>query len=147
MLNRKGASVHLRPPPDYWCTFFLFLAGPGPVYWYTSSLFLAGPGLLPEIAASAFSRNTLGCANTFSFLALALTPPIFASVPPLSPCFLALEFSFPQSFLLLLSCAPQNFSMNSVSCFPPTSFHTFSTTLSHLIPARPFVTFSHTAYY
>ena len=31
------------------------------------------------------------------------------------------------------------------SWFPPVSFHTFSTTLYHLIPARPFVTFSHTA--
>lgn len=28
---------------------------------------------------------------------------------------------------------------------PPIFIHTFSTTLSHLVPARPFVTFSHTA--
>ena len=36
--------------------------------------------------------------------------------------------------------------MDSISSwFPPTSVHTFSTTLSHLIPARPCVTFSHTA--
>ena len=29
-------------------------------------------------------------------------------------------------------------------CFPPISFYILATTLSHLIPARPLVTFSHT---
>ena len=41
---------------------------------------------------------------------------------------------------------PPNFYIDSTSSrSPPKSFHIFSTTLSHLIPARPFVTFSHTA--
>ena len=36
-------------------------------------------------------------------------------------------------------------SMDSMSWFPPIPFHTLSTALSHLIPPRPFVKFSHTA--
>ena len=42
---------------------------------------------------------------------------------------------------------PANFSMDSSISywFPPSSFHTFSPTLSNLIPALSFVTFSHTA--
>ena len=109
-------------------------------------------------------RCSLGGANTFSFQILLLTSRKYLSVPPLSPCFLALAFplfkylrvpplspsflalAFPLFLyvLLLLSCTPQ-ISLWTVSLLPPTSFHTFSTTLSHLIPARHFVTFSHTA--
>ena len=42
--------------------------------------------------------------------------------------------------------SPPNVSTGSLlSWFPPVSCHTFSTTLSYPFPARPFVTFSHTA--
>ena len=41
---------------------------------------------------------------------------------------------------------PPNFYVESTSSWsPPKSFHIFSTTLSHLIPAHPYVIFSHTA--
>ena len=114
--------MHLLPlPRDYWYTYF----------------FLAGPGSLHKIAVSAFSRSPLGRANTFSFLFLLLTPrkslkcsssfTLFLRVRSLS---LVSVLSFPS---VLYS---PNFSMNSISSwFPPISFHTFSTTLSHLIPA------------
>ena len=98
--------------------------------------FLAGPNPLHEIAVSALSRKPLGRANTFSFLVLLLTPRKYQSVPPLSPCFLALAFPLLPSFPSVVYTP--NFSMNSISSwFHPVSFHTFSTTLSHRIPPRP----------
>ena len=86
--------------------------------------FLAGPGPLPDLAVSAFSRSPLGRANTSSFLSLLLTRRIS-----------------------LKSCTVQTSRWTAAACssFPPISVHTFSTTLSHLSPARPFATFSHTA--
>ena len=73
---------------------------------------------------------------------------------------LSLEFSSTFTLFLIASlslvytgiiyCAsvlyPPNLSMDGFSYrFPPISFGTFSTTLSHLIPARPLVTLSRTA--
>ena len=122
--------MHLPPPFDY---------------WYTSFFFLAGPGLPYEITVSAFSRSPLGRVNTFLFLSLLLTHHISSSVLPPSPCLLALAFPFFLSFLLLLFCTPQTCLWTVLLLGPrPLSFHAFSTTLSHLIPARPFVIFSHT---
>ena len=67
-------------------------------------------------------------------------------VLPRSPSFVALDFPLLLSFALLLSCIPQNFSIdNKSSWFLPESFRILSTTLSHLIPARPLVIFFHTA--
>ena len=123
-----GTSVHLLLPP--------------PGYWHTSFFFLAGPGHLHESAVSAFSRSPMGRANTFSFLFL-----LSISRIPLK-C-----FSDPTLFrsVSLYSASAlyfPNFQADITSSrFPPmyTSFHTFSTTLSHHIPACPFVTFSLTA--
>ena len=119
LLSHKGTSVYLLPPtPDYWYTFF----------------FLAGPHPLHETAVSAFSRSPLGHVNTFYCKCS-------------SPCtlfFNATTVAFPFFISFLYFCLPpQNFSMDSM--FPPTSSHTFSTTLSHLSPARHFVPFPHTA--
>ena len=62
----------------------------------------------------------------------------------LSPYFLALAFPFLVFFLLLLSCTRQTSLIDGTSSWsPPESFHVFWTTLSHLIPARTFVVFSH----
>ena len=70
------------------------------------------------------------------------------SVYPISLCFLSLAFPFFQAFVLLLSFTRHlsNFFTGIISpWFPSVPFHTFSTALSHLTPARPFVTFSRTA--
>ena len=136
----RRTSVHLRPPP--------------PGYWYTSFFFLAGPGHLHEVSISAlFSRiNPLGSCKY-----------VFIYIPGLTSCQVCLYycskcFSDPTLFLSanlsLLSILSStsalylsNFSadITSSSRFPSISFHVFSYLLSHLIPARPFVTFSHTA--
>ena len=114
-------------------------------------LFLAGPGHLHEIAASVFSRSPLGRANTFSFLFLGSIPRLSLKRFSYFTLFLKRYEAFPLflsflSFLLLLSCASQTSRTDMVSSrFPPLYHHTFSSTLSHLIPARLFVTFSHTA--
>ena len=124
--------MHLLPPPlDYWFTSFFFLAGPGPLH---------------EIVVSAFSRSRLGRANTFQFLFLLLTPR--KSLKCFSSFILFFSASLSLNSILYFTSVlyPANFSMDSISSwFPPISFHTFSTTLSHPIPARPSVTFSHTA--
>ena len=86
LLCHRDTSAHCRPPPDYWYTYFLFLADPDP---------------LQEIAVSAFSRSPLGRAHTFSSRYI-----IPQNVLPLSP-FLTLAFPFFLSFLLLLSCTPK----------------------------------------
>ena len=58
------------------------------------------------------------------------TPVYLSSVSPLSPCFLALVFTFFLSFLLLLPCTSQkSLKGSSSTLFPPVSFHAFSTTL------------------
>ena len=62
LVCHKRIRVHLLPPP--------------PNYWYTSFLFLAGPGPLYEPTVSAFSRSPYGRANTFYFPSLLLTPSI-----------------------------------------------------------------------
>ena len=115
-------------------------------FWYTSFFFLAGPCPLHEIAVSAFSRSPLGRANTFSFLFLLLTPPKSLKCSASFTLFLSANFSLISTLSFTSVLYPANFSMDSVySWFPPISFHTFSITLSHLIPARPFVIFFHTA--
>ena len=70
-----------------------------------------------------------------------------SSISSLSPCFLAPAFPLFLSFLLLRYCTPQTSPWTVSICFwfPPISFDVLTTTLCHLIPARPFVTFSHTA--
>ena len=79
------------------------------------------------------SRSLLGRANTISSLFLLLTPRKSLSVPPLSPCFLALVLSL---FLIIYFTSvsyPSNVSMDSSSCwFPPIFSHAFSTTISYL---------------
>ena len=83
LLCHTGTSVHLLPPL--------------PGYSY-ASFFLTGPGPPHEIAVSAFSRSILGGGNMYLSLSLLLTPRISPSVPPISPCFLALAFPFFLSF-------------------------------------------------
>ena len=65
-----------------------------------------------------------------------------------SPSTLHLSASLSLIFCPYLTCVlyPPNLSMDSTSsCFPLISSHTSFTTLSYLIPARHFDTFSHTA--
>ena len=93
------------PPPDYWFTSFFFQVGPGPRH---------------EIAASAFSRNPLDRANTFSFPFLLLASRASLSVLSLSRYFLA--FPFFLSLPVLLSCTPPNLSMDSISSWFPLIF-------------------------
>ena len=110
--------------------------------------FRAGQGSLHEIATSAFSRtdSPLGRANVFSFLFLLLNPCIISINVSSFTLFLSASFSLVSILSFTHVLCPANFSMDSISSwFPPISFHAFSTTLSHLIPARPFVNFSHTA--
>ena len=108
------------------------------------SLFsLPGPGHLHEITVSAFSRRPLGRANTFSFLSL-------RSISRVSlKCFSDFTLFLSASLFLLAmlsSYCALYFPADIISSwFPPTSFHTLSRTLSHLTPARPSVSFSHTA--
>ena len=127
-----GTSVHLSPP--------------SPDHWHTSFFFLAGPGHLHEIAVSAFSRKSIGPCKYLFIPIASLNPPYyserFSDFTLFLSASLSLRFMFSSSSTLHLP----KFSADSISCwFAPISFHTFSTTLSHLIPARPFVTFSHTA--
>ena len=92
----KGTSVLFPPPPDYWHTSFVCLAGPGPLH---------------EIAVSAFSRSPLGREHTSSFLFLQLTPRK------------SLECS--SSFTLLHSASLSLISIFSfLSCTPQTSLWT-----------------------
>ena len=90
--------------------------------------------------SSAFSGSRAGRANMFSCLSISLGPPgVSLCVSPLLPYFLAQPFPSLCDFFPLLSCTPQKFSMDCIySWFPPIAFHTMLTTLSHLIPARPF---------
>ena len=89
----------------------------------------------------AFSRSALGCADTFPYQHIPSTRRVSLSASPLSPYFLALAFPFLLRTLSFTSVLyPPNFSIDSTSSWsPPKSFHIFSTTLSHLIPVRPFV--------
>ena len=87
----------------------------------------------------------------FSFLFLRLIPRIYPSVSPISPCFSTIiVLPFFLSFLLLLlpytfqSFLRISFHLGS-SYIPLLLYSTFSTTLSHVVPARLFVSFSHTA--
>ena len=98
-------------------------------------------------SVSAFSRSPLGRACTFSFQYLPSTPCMSLRVASLSPYFLALVFPFLLFRIIYFAYVlyPPNFSIDSTasSWSPPKSFHIFSITLSHLIPARPFVIFSY----
>ena len=124
-MSSSPPLTHPAPPPDYWYISFFFVVGPGP---------------LREIAVSDFSLSPLGRADTFSFQHLPPTPRISPSVSSFSRYFLALAFPFLVWFILLIFCTRQNISVNSTySWLPPESFYIFSTALSHLIPARPFV--------
>ena len=99
--------------------------------------FLVGPGPLHEIAVSAFGVVHWAVRIRFHYNTFPQIPVYLLSVSPLPLYFLALTFPFLLFFLLLLSCARQNFSKDSISSWSrPSSFHIFSTTLSHLIPAR-----------
>ena len=120
---------------------------PSPDYWHASFFFLAGPGPLHEIAVSAFSRSPLGRANTFSFLFLLLPPRKSFKCSSSFTLFLSASLSLIFIFSFTSVFYPANFSMDRKisSWFPPISFHIFSTMLSRLIPASPFVAFSHTA--
>ena len=98
-----------------------------------------------KIAVSALSRSPLGRANTFSFLSLRFTHPL-----RISKCFfsdLAFFLSVSLSLISILVSALVLYLPNvsadiTSSWFPPISFYSFSTTLSRLIPGRPFVPFS-----
>ena len=90
-------------------------------------LFLAGPGPVHEIAVSTFSRSPLlGCAHVilFHFSLPSILRISLSSVPPLSPCFLALACPLFISFLFSSVLYPANllYSYYSISClFPLTS--------------------------
>ena len=124
--------VHPRPPPlDYWYISFFFLVGPGPLH---------------EIAVSAFSCSPLGRANTFSFH-ICLQPPYISTKCFSSfTVFLSANFAFSSVLSFASVLYPPKFSTWTVhlGLLNPKSFHIFSTTLSHLISARPFVTSSRT---
>ena len=63
---------------------------------------------------------------------------------PFRLVFLTLAFPFFLTFLSLLSCAPHICPWDSMSSwFPPKTSVLLSSTLPHLIPARPFVIFSY----
>ena len=108
--------------------------------------FLVGPGPLHEIAVSAFSRSPFGRATAFSFKCIFPEPP-YISLACFSSFTLFLSANISLAFFFFYFCLyPPNFSIDSISSWSPrNSFHVFSTTLSHLIPARPFVFFSHIA--
>ena len=105
------------------------------------TFFLVGPGV-------HWAVQTRSHSNIF------LQPPVhLLSASPLLPysrvflstCLSLSSTSYSPS--LLLSCYHQT-SVQTVRTpcwFPPKSFHIFSSSLSHLIPARLFVIFSHTA--
>ena len=118
LLCHKGTSV---------CGSFLLLST---IYWYTSFFFLGGPGPLHEIAVSAFSRNPLGRAFTFSFQSFQLTP-----------CVSLLFGLMSSSFALFLSASVSLQSFHSyLSCTPLTSLWTLFL-LDDGMPAHPFVNF------
>lgn len=96
-------------------------------------LFFAGPGPLYENAVSGFLHNPLGRANKFSSLSL-----------DTSKCSSLFTY-FSASLFLTSVLYSSTLSMDSVpSWLPPRSFNNYSTKLSLLIPACPFVTFSYT---
>ena len=152
---RSRSSLHISHSPTVWVLLYCFATTAHLCYFLLLpttgiplSPFLAGPGPLHEIAVSAFLRSPLGRANTFSFLFLFLTlrQSLKWNISSLSPWILALAFPLIYIFSFTSVLHPANFSMDSISSwFAPIFFRTFSTTLSHLTPARPFVTFSHTA--
>ena len=121
----RHTGTYFLPPPDYCFISFFFLVGPGPLH---------------EIAVSAFSRSPLGRADTFSYQHLPSTPRIYLKCFSSFPFFLSASLS-PSSILSFTTVLyPPNFSIDSTSSWSsPKSFHIFSTTLSHLIPARHFV--------
>ena len=150
--NSSSPLTHPVPPCIFHipllCEFYSIVVPHGHTASTSSSLllvnilFLVGPGPLHEIAVSAFSRSPLGRADTFSFQYLPSTPRISLTASPLSPYFLALAFPFLLLFLLLLSCTGQT----SLKTVPPLGlplnpsiFQILWTTLSHHIPARPFM--------
>ena len=123
------------------CSHVLLL----PTTGVSNIFYLVGPGPPHEIAVSAFSRSPLGRADTFSFQYIPSNPYIcecFSSFTLfLSACLCLSSILFFTSIL-----RPPNFCVDSTSSSPPPiSFHIFSTTLSHLIRARPYVLFSRTA--
>ena len=123
-LPRGHISVHLLPPPSGY-------------YWYTSFFFLAGPRPLHKNAVVAvFSQNPSDRADTFSFVSPLLSPRVSLSVSLLSLFYqLCLSASLSLNSILSYSVLyPPNLSMGSIAFgIPPLSFHTFSTTLFHLI--------------
>ena len=116
-------SVHLLPPP--------------PGYWYTSTsvFFLAGSSHPHGIAASAFSRSTMGRANAFSFPPPSLNPPHiskrFSDFTLFLSAYLCLLFIL-SSISVLYHTSPDFSADITSSWFPPISYHTFSATLPHL---------------
>ena len=148
-LHQNGTPVYcLLPPPP-----------PGYRHTRTSFFFLAGPGRLHEVTAvPALSRKSTGPRKYLSIPIRSLTPPpvkyglqwvflLFHAIP-WPGCVGSLPPGFALSFLLL-SCTPRTTCMDSSSSLapslPPIPFDTVSTTLPHLVPARPSTSFSHAA--
>ena len=111
----------------------------------TLSSFCARPGPLREKAFSTFSRSPFWAAqNKFPFLCLLLTT-VYLNAFPRSPSFLALALNFYPFFYLCLVPPKRLYGHGQyLFLFPPRPFQNFPTTLSHVIPPRRFVSFSHT---
>ena len=126
-----GMSVHLLPPP--------------PGYWHTYIFLLSGRSRSPtrNRTFSVFAKSTRPCKYVFIPI-LSLNPQYT------SKCFsdftlcLSASLSFLSCSLLLTVCLvpPQVLYGHPLFSVSPISLRTFSTTFSHLIPARPFITIS-----
>ena len=141
MLCHTGTSVHLLPlpPPPH---------PPPPGYWHTYFFLLAAPDHLHEKRSFSVFAKSLGPCKYVFIPIPSLSPPYIstAGVSPISHYFLALAFPFFLSFFYCCLLPPKIICGHHLFLVSPyICFHAFSTTLSHLIPARPFVTFSQTA--
>ena len=144
--NTSCSSLHISLSPTIWvlllhllCIYFLLLPA-------TIKIFLLSPRSRSRTYTksqfiSAFSRSPLGRANTINH---------FIPIPSLYPPYISKFFSdftlVLSAMILILPCMPQtSLWTSSLIGFPYyMSFHTSSTTISHLIPTSAFVTFSHT---
>ena len=108
---------------------------------------LSGRSSSPKrTSVSTFARSPVGRTSASSFQSLLVISRIYLNIFSLPPYFLTLAFPLFCCPSITSVSNPLNCSMLRISSWlPPISFGALSTTLSHLIPARPFVTFSRTA--
>ena len=153
--NTSRSSLYISHSPTTWVPLYCFATRHSRASTSSCRLlvhfvaFLAGTSRSPTRTRSfsVFAKSTGPCKMHFSFLSRRLTPRKSSSISPLAPYVLELRSLSPISIMFsTLVSYLANFSTDMISFwFCPISFHTFSTTLSHHSPARPFVTFSHTA--